>query len=68
MYILLGILLALLGLAMMFCPGAMYGLLESWKHDGSSEPSRLYLLNMRLGGVIFTLVGIGGALILLFNR
>ena len=60
MYILLSILLILGGLLMLFFPDLVYDLSESWKSNRSAEPSRLYLISTRFGGVMFLLVGIGG--------
>ena len=60
MYILLSILLILGGLLMLFFPDLVYDLSELWKSNRSAEPSRLYLISTRFGGVMFILVGIGG--------
>ena len=54
------LLLTILGAALVWKPEAFYELTESWKHDGWSEPSKFYLWNTRFGGVMCTLVGIGG--------
>ena len=63
MYILLSILLILGGLLMLFFPDLVYDLSESWKSNRSAEPSRLYLISTRFGGVMFILVGIGGLIV-----
>ena len=63
MYILLSILLILGGLLMLFFPDLVYDLSESWKSNRSAEPSRLYLISTRFGGVMFILVGIGGMIV-----
>ena len=63
MYILLSILLILGGLLMLFFPDLVYDLSESWKSNRSAEPSRLYLISTRFGGVMFLLVGIGGMIV-----
>ena len=68
MYLILSILLMVLGLTMLCKPGLMYDLLESWKHDGAGEPSRGYIWNIRLGGCVFTLVGLVCGALLLFVR
>ena len=54
------LLLTILGAALVWKPEAFYELTESWKHDGGSEPSNLYILSTRFGGVMCALVGIGG--------
>ena len=60
------ILMTALGIAMIWKPAFFYEMLESWKHDGRSEPSKFYLWNTRLGGVMLVLVGIGCMIILTF--
>ena len=54
------LLLTAFGIAVTWKPEVFYELTESWKHDGSGEPSKSYLLSTRLGGVMCALVGIGG--------
>ena len=51
--------LAIYGVALIWKPEFFYELTESWKHDGG-EPSKLYLLSTRFGGVMCVLAGIGG--------
>ena len=64
MYILLGIIIAIAGAVMLIKPQAIYQLTESWKSNTAGEPSDLYILNTRIGGAIFLLVGIAGAIVL----
>ena len=52
--------LTIFGAALVWKPQVFYELTESWKHDGSVEPSDWYLLSTRFGGVMCALVGIGG--------
>ena len=54
------LLLTIFGAALIWKPQVFYELTESWKHDGGSEPSNLYILSTRFGGVMCALVGIGG--------
>ena len=68
MYLILCVLLVVLGLTMICKPGLMYELLESWKHNGASEPSRFYIWNIRFGGCVFALVGVVCGVILLVVR
>ena len=63
MYILLGIALIFWGLMMVCAPDLVYDLTESWKSNRSAEPSDLYCLSIRFGGVMFILVGIGGMIV-----
>lgn len=57
MYFLAGLLLLLLGAGMLAFPKAVYALTESWKSRVPGEPSGLYLINVRVGGTAFCLVG-----------
>ena len=56
----------LCGIIMLIKPEWVYLLTESWKHDGSSEPSGWYLFSTRFGGVMCTLVGFLGTVYFLF--
>lgn len=57
MYILIGLLLIILGLAMVISPKTFYIITQSWKNDSSGEPSGLFLFSARFGGVMFFLAG-----------
>lgn len=65
MYIALSIVIAIIGIIMFLNPELVYDITESWKNYADSEPSELYLFSTRLGGVVFLLIGIAGAIILL---
>ena len=56
MYILIALLFAAIGLAMLLFPEKIYHLTESWKSDVQGEPSRLFLFSTRFGGVMVILV------------
>lgn len=58
MPILAGILFLSLGLLMLLKPESVFSLTESWKQDASAEPSGLYLISTRFGGVILLGVGV----------
>lgn len=64
MYIVLGIIVAIVGLVMLIKPQAVYTLTESWKSNTTGEPSDFYLLSTRIGGGFFVVVGIAGAIVL----
>lgn len=64
MYLILGILLIVLGLVMVVFPEFIYELTESWKSDVIGPPSRWYIIGTRFGGVMCTLAGLGGVIIL----
>lgn len=61
--IILSILLILFGLLMIVRPGAIWTITENWKSNDATEPSNLYILSTRLGGVMFTLAGVGGIVV-----
>lgn len=64
MYIVLAIVIALVGAVMLVKPQAIYTMTESWKSNTSGEPSNFYLLSTRIGGGIFLIVGLAGAIAL----
>ncbi|WP_068776754.1 DUF6199 family natural product biosynthesis protein [Paenibacillus sp. FJAT-26967] len=53
----MGLFLVLLGALMVFKAQLIWQLTEKWKSNDGTEPSDFYMLNTRVGGVIFTLVG-----------
>lgn len=50
---------------MILKPEVIYDITESWKNNRSGEPSDLYLLSTKIGGILCLLLGIAGAVILL---
>ena len=50
----------LMGVVMFFFPQFIYEVTESWKSYSAGEPSRLYIISTRFGGVCCLLVGIAG--------
>jgi len=67
MYIIGSIFVIIVGLIMLISPNTVYELKESWKSYSASDPSDLYLITTRIGGGIFTLVGIVCLIILIIN-
>ncbi len=65
MHLLLSLFVALIGLLELLAPNLWWELTESWKSNSSSEPSDFYLKITRISGVFFTVVGIGGFIVLL---
>ena len=63
MYLFLSIVLILWGLLLFFSPKTWFDLTESWKHSSSCEPSNLWILSTRFGGVMCILVGLAGVII-----
>ncbi|MVP01699.1 hypothetical protein EDM21_19580 [Paenibacillus sp. N10] len=53
----MGLFLVLMGGLMVFKTQLLWELTEKWKSNDGTEPSDLYMLNTRVGGAIFTLVG-----------
>ena len=49
-----------IGILMIANPQLFYELKESWKHDGSAEPSQFWIFSTRIGGAACLLTGIGG--------
>jgi hypothetical protein len=45
---------------MLYKPPLIWIITESWKSNDATEPSDLYILSTRIGGIMFTLVGLGG--------
>ncbi|WP_331436818.1 DUF6199 family natural product biosynthesis protein [Gordoniibacillus kamchatkensis] len=54
-----GVLLLILGLFMLFKPSIIWSITESWKSSDATEPSDLYVWSTRIGGLMFTLAGLG---------
>ena len=52
--------LLIVGVLMLCFPDVVYSITESWKSNASSEPSGLYKLHIRIGGIACSLVGIVG--------
>lgn len=58
MYIFIGIILAIIGLVMIIFPRTFYQFTQSWKNDTSSEPSHIYVIGTKFGGIMVTIVGV----------
>ena len=67
MLVLLSLLCIVAGLAMLLNPELVFELSESWKLDSGAEPSRLFILSTRFGGVMCVLAGIGGVIVPLIS-
>lgn len=57
--IILGIILIVVGILMLVRPTVVWSITESWKSNDATEPSTLFKLSTRFGGVMCTLVGVG---------
>ena len=60
MLILGSLFLLVAGLLMLCFPTVIYSITESWKTNASSEPSGMYKIHIRVGGVACLLVGVAG--------
>lgn len=65
MYVILGIIVAIVGIFMLANPRGFYEVPQSWKTNGGG-PSDAYLLHTRIGGGVFLLVGVVCTAILVF--
>ncbi len=61
MYLIVGVLLLAAGLLFLVSPRVVFTVTENWKQEGDVEPSRLFLLSVRLGGVMMGVVGAAAA-------
>ncbi|MBR1743600.1 MAG: hypothetical protein IJ733_17375 [Lachnospiraceae bacterium] len=58
--IIAGIILLIIGILMIFDPGFYYEVTEGWKSSSMGEPSTFFVVSTRIGGVIFSVVGLAG--------
>ena len=58
--VIVGSIFLLIGVLMLCFPDVVYSITESWKSNASSEPSELYKIHIRIGGIAYSLVGIAG--------
>lgn len=66
MYFFIGLFLTGMGLFMALSPKGFYDFSESWKSSSGSEPSRLYEISTRIGGVLCLIAGIGSVVLQFF--
>ncbi len=58
-----GIALLVIGILMLIAPDEIYEITESWKNISAGSPSNLYKLNIRIGGIMFSIVGLAGIIV-----
>ena len=63
MLLLGGIALLIIGILMIIARDEIYEIVESWKNNSASSPSDLYKLNTRIGGIMFSIVGLAGIIV-----
>lgn len=56
------LLLIIFGLLMLIRPTIIWTITERWKSHDATEPSGIYVVSARFGGILVTLAGIGGVL------
>lgn len=66
MIVLGSIFLLIFGVLMLYFPSEVYDITESWKSNASGEPSELYKIHIRIGGIACSFVGITGIIASLF--
>ena len=63
MLILAGIFLLTIGLIMTISPAAWFELTQSWKSYSAADPSDMFIIVTRIGGIIFILAGIAAFIV-----
>lgn len=58
MYLIIGILFLILGVVLFLKPRLFYDITESWKNNATGDPSDLYIISTRFGGVVVAIVGV----------
>jgi hypothetical protein len=66
-FVLLELIGLLCGLLMTIRPDIIWRINESWKSNDATEPSDLYLLLTRIGGICLLVIGIFTGIIVIFN-
>lgn len=66
MYFLIGIVFAGIGLTMLIKPQIIFHITEGWKNSNNNEPSDLYIISIRFGGVMFVIIGFASVTIQFF--
>lgn len=59
----LGMILIIVGVSMIIKPSLFWLLLESWKSIEETEPSEVFIISTRYGGMMMTLIGIGTVIV-----
>ena len=63
-----GIVMMALGILLFCKPAFFWSITEQWKSYDATEPSDLYLLNAKIGGAAFALVGAAAIVLPFFIR
>ena len=59
-----GIFLIIMGFVMLIKPNVMWKIAESWKTKTNGEPTDVYMIIVRIGGLI---LAVGGVIVILVN-
>ncbi len=65
-YVFMDIIIIIIGIVMISKPHFVYRITEGWKVNGEKKPSKLYVLEIRFGGIMFLAAGIGCGILELF--
>ncbi|WP_028550520.1 DUF6199 family natural product biosynthesis protein [Paenibacillus sp. UNC451MF] len=60
----ISVILILLGVLMISKPSIIWHIAESWKSNDATEPSGMYIVSTRFGGIMLSLAGIAGIIAL----
>lgn len=58
----LSILNLLFGLFMFIFPRAFWVITELWKSTGAEDPSKIFIISTKFGGMMFSIVGLLGVI------
>lgn len=64
--IVVSLIFIVIGLTMIFNTKLFWKITESWKSGNSYNPSDVYQVSTKFGGIMFFLVGLGGVIAKLF--
>ncbi len=63
MYLLLGVVFLILGFLMIFEPKVFFNITQGWKNNSDTDPSSIFILSTRFGGIMFVIAGIVAVII-----
>ena len=68
MFAFMVIVLNIIVILMVSNPYLVYKILEEWKNIGGNGPSKVYIFNIRFGGVVFIIIGVSCGVIGFLTR
>lgn len=66
MYFLIGVIFVSIGFIMLIKPQIIFYITEKWKNSSNGEPSHLYIISIKFGGVMFLIIGFASIIIQFF--